>query len=195
MRVALTVGVLWLAVATAAVAGGLIERLRPPGPQVVLATLTAVLVAAGVFVSPVRRWALALDPRVPVALHLTRFVGAYFLVLYGRGELPYSFAVPGGIGDVVVASLAAVLLLTTSPHTPPGRRLYLGWNVLGLVDILAVVATAAREWLADPGSMRPLVMMPLGLLPTFLVPLIIASHVLLFALLRRKASVTDGAPT
>lgn len=194
MRVALIVGVLWLAVATAAVAGGLVERLRPPGPQVVLAALTAVLVGAGVFVRPVLRWALDLDPRVPVTLHLTRFVGAYFLVLYGRGELPYSFAVPGGIGDVVVASLAAVLLLTTSPHTSVGRRLYLGWNVLGLVDILAVVATAAGEWLAEPDSMRPLVTMPLGLLPTFLVPLIIASHVLLFALLCRGRGESDAAP-
>ncbi len=194
MRVALTVGVLWLAIATTAVAGGLIEQLRPPGPQVVLAVLTALLVAAGTFVPPVRRWALGLDPRVPVALHLTRFVGAYFLVLYGRGELPYAFAVPGGIGDVVVATLAGVLLLTTSPHTRVGRRLYLGWNVLGLIDILAVVATAAREWLTDPESMRPLVTMPLGLLPTILVPLIIATHVLLFVLLRRARQVADAAP-
>ena len=126
MRVALLIGTVWLALATAAVAGGLTERLRPPGPQVVLAALTGLLVAAGICLPAVRRWALSLDPRVPVALHLTRFVGAYFLVLYGRGELPYSFAVSGGICDVVVASLAAVLLLTTSPHARAGRRLYLG---------------------------------------------------------------------
>jgi hypothetical protein len=119
-------------------------------------------------------------------LHLTRFVGAYFLVLYGRGELPYAFAVPGGIGDIVVASLAAVLLLTASPHTRGGRRLYLGWNVIGLFDILGVVTAAATQALADPASMRALVVVPLGLLPTFLVPLIIATHILLFVLLLRE---------
>jgi hypothetical protein len=36
--------------------------------------------------------------------------------------------------------------------------------------------------------------MPLGLLPTFLVPLIIATHVLLFVLLRRDRREADAAP-
>jgi hypothetical protein len=51
--------------------------------------------------------------------------------------------------------------------------------VLGLADILFVVATAARLALADPASMAALLRLPLSLLPTFLVPLIIASHVVL----------------
>jgi hypothetical protein len=37
----------------------------------------------------------------------------------------------------------------------------------------------------DPASMQALLVLPLSLLPTFLVPLIIASHVLIFARLRR----------
>jgi hypothetical protein len=59
------------------------------------------------------------------------------------------------------------------------RRAYRAWNVLGLVDILLVVATAARLGIADPESMRPLLRLPLSLLPTFLVPLVIASHVVI----------------
>jgi hypothetical protein len=53
------------------------------------------------------------------------------------------------------------------------------------VDILFVVLTAARLALAEPQSMAALLRFPLSLVPTFQVPLIIASHILLFARLRR----------
>jgi hypothetical protein len=180
------VGIVWLAAALGVGASGLAAELRPPGPQLVLAGLTAALVAAGVFVRPFRRWAMAVDLRAVVALHLTRFVGLYFLVLAARGKLPETFAIPAGVGDVIVAVLAAVLLATVRPAGAWGRRLYLIWNALGLLDILAVVASAAAHGLADPGSMAPLVRLPLSLLPTFLVPLIIASHVLLAVRLARR---------
>jgi hypothetical protein len=70
--------------------------------------------------------------------------------------LPYAFAVPGGSGDMLVALLAIALLATTSPLTVRGRWLYAVWNVVRLVDILFVVATAARLGVAEPGSMRAL---------------------------------------
>jgi hypothetical protein len=114
-----------------------------------------------------------------VALHLTRFVGIYFLVLYGRGELPYLFAVPGGWGDIAVAC-GALLLVVLVPGLEGRSWILMLWNVLGTVDILFVVFAASRLALADPASMSALQRLPLSLLPTFLVPLIIASHVLIF---------------
>lgn len=110
--------------------------------------------------------------------HLTRFVGAYFLYLYRHGALPYEFAVPGGWGDITVASLAVLLLLGGPPRTA-WRRAYAVWNVLGAADILFVVAAATRLWVADAAAMAALLHLPLSLLLTFLVPLIIASHVVL----------------
>ncbi len=117
-----------------------------------------------------------------VAVHLSRFIGIYFLVLYGRGQLPYDFAVKGGWGDITVA-LGAVLLLAV-PGLIERRALVLAWNVVGMLDIGFVVATAARLAAADPSSMRALLRLPLSLLPTFLVPLIIATHVWIFVRLR-----------
>jgi hypothetical protein len=136
-----------------------------------------------------RAWLSEIDARWLVGLHLTRFVGAYFLYLYGQGQLPYTFAVPGGWGDIAVASLAAILLAAGPPRDAWRRSAYIVWNVFGLADILFVVTTAARLAAADPESMAALLRLPLSLLPTFLVPLIIASHVVLGVRLVRQSAV------
>jgi hypothetical protein len=171
--------VLWLAVAVVAGGEGWLEALRPPGPQLVLLILTAGALVATAKLPAVRTWAWSIDFRYLVGLHLARFVGAYFLVLYRRGELPYAFAVPGGWGDILVASAALILLMWGPSTGSQRRRVYRVWNLFGLADILLVVATAARLGIADPESMRPLVRLPLSLLPTFLVPLVITSHVVI----------------
>ena len=176
----------WLAVALFVSASGEVAALEPPWPQVVLLTLTTTTLLAGRFWQPVRDWARMVDVRVLVGLHLCRFVGLYFIRLAARGGLPESFAMPAGVGDAAVATSAAVLLLTGFPETPRLRSAYLVWNVIGLVDIGFVVASAARHGLVDPASMRALLVLPLALLPTFIVPLVIATHVLVFVRLRRR---------
>jgi hypothetical protein len=177
---------LWLGLAVGAGAAGLLQRLGPPLPQVVLLGLTAGLIAAGLGVPVLHSWAVRVDLRAVLALHLTRFVGIYFLALFREGELPFGFAVPGGWGDIVVATLALALLAGGLPRSRPHRLIWLTWNGLGFADLCFVVATAARLALADPGSMRALQRLPLSLLPTFFVPVLIASHVLIAARLVRQ---------
>jgi hypothetical protein len=160
-------------------AAGTVRDLPPRSAPLLVLGLAAAVLAAGWLLPGFRRWLTAVDVRWLVGLHLTRFVGIYFLYLHGQGQLPYAFAVPGGWGDIAVAGLAALLLLAGPPRDAPRRSAYIVWNVLGLADILFVVATAARLVTADPGSMVALQQMPLSLLPTFLVPLIVASHVVL----------------
>jgi len=174
------VGLLWFLVALGLGATGRVASWRPPMPQVVLVGLTVLLLVAFVALARFRRWLRALDLRWLVALHLTRFVGIYFLVVYYRdGALPRAFAVPGGWGDIIVATLAFGLLAAAGELEP--KRWLVGlWNTLGLIDILFVVATASRLALADPDSLNALLRLPLSLLPTFLVPLIIADHVVVF---------------
>jgi len=177
------IALLWLLIAIGVGLSGLLRQVRPPGPQIMLVGLTGALIIAYRISQSFRNWLKGIDPRAVVGLHLTRFVGFYFLWLYGRGELPYRFAVPGGWGDIIVATAAAVILATWPGF---GRRtpVLLIWNIYGLVDILFVVATAAAEGRAAPASMAALLRLPLSLLATFLVPLIIGSHLLIFARLR-----------
>ncbi|MSU23963.1 MAG: hypothetical protein EXS32_09105 [Opitutus sp.] len=179
---------LWFATAVAVGRVSLLQRLPPPAIPGILFGLTALLLYGYFRVAALRAWADALDLRALVLLHVTRFVGIYFLVLYGRGELPHDFAVPGGIGDIVVATLALVVAL--APLGPPLRSRAISiWNVIGLVDILLVAFTAARLNLSDPSQLRALTHLPLSLLPTFLVPLIIASHFVIFNRLARASAV------
>jgi hypothetical protein len=176
----LILGLIWLAAAVAAGASGALLQLRPPAPQLVVLTLTAALVLAGRLWPAFRAWLAGLGWRSVVALHLSRFVGFAFLWFSSQGRLPATFAVPAGVGDIAVAVLAGGLLLAS---TSVARHPWLLWacNLLGLADILMVVANAARHAIQDPASMSELLRLPLSVLPTFLVPLIIASHLLLFA--------------
>jgi hypothetical protein len=176
----------WLLIAIALGAVGVVGMLPPPAPPLILFGLTAAVLAAGWFSARFRAWLLQVDERWLVALHLTRFVGIYFLYLYAQGRLPYAFAVPGGWGDIAVASLATGLLLWGSPRDARRRPAYVAWNLLGLADILFVVLTAARLVSTNPESMAALLRLPLSLLPTFLVPLVIASHVVLGVRLARR---------
>jgi hypothetical protein len=111
---------------------------------------------------------------------LVRFVGFYFLWLYEQRQLPFAFAVLGGWGDIVVATLALALLILR----PRSRVIYQVWNTLGLADILFVVSTATKLALANSASMAALLRFPLSLLPTFIVPLIIFTHVVIFVRLK-----------
>jgi hypothetical protein len=184
-RTVVVAGLAWLLLATAA---GTVSTLPASAPPFAVFGLTALVLAAAWCLGGFGAWLAAIDERWLVALHLTRFVGAYFLYLYAHDELPYAFAVPGGLGDIAVAILAALLLLWGSPRDARRRAAYTAWNALGLVDILFVVVTAARLGLANPPSMAALLRLPLSLLPTFLVPLIIASHVILAWRLWRRAA-------
>jgi len=179
--------VLWLWLFAALAVGRLQLLARLPGPalQGIILALTAALLLAYAKAEGFREWINGLDLRALVLLHVTRFVGIYFLLLYQRGELPYAFAVPGGWGDITVATLA--LLVGLVPMTEGARRHAITiWNVIGFIDILLVVVTAARLGLEDIRQLRALTYLPLSLLPTFLVPLVIATHIMIFLRLRRE---------
>lgn len=150
-----------------------------PALQLVLVSLTLLLLVAYAriawFRSAVRGWPM----QVLVALHISRFVGFYFLALHEEGKLPWAFAVPGGWGDIVVAGLALAVIVIPL-ETRWGRTALAAWNTFGLIDLLLVVGTAALLAMREPMSMLALARIPLCLLPTFLVPILLASHLVIF---------------
>jgi hypothetical protein len=194
----------WLCFALAVGVSGWFRNASAPGVAATVWTLTALTLLACWRIQIVRDWIAIVDLRWLIALHLTRFVGIYFLILGNRGDLPEDFAKPAGIGDITIAVGAVALLLalgrdgaTPSAAIPAwsaaARRLYrmwlLGaWNIWGLIDIIFVAFSALRFGLKDWQAMAPLRQLPLSLLPTFIVPLIIVSHILIFVRLKVDAA-------
>jgi len=176
---------IWFILACIAGYTGALSNVLPP---LIIFTIVAALVIMSFFVGSFRSWICSLSLSSLVAIHLTRFVGFYFLYLYGKGLLPYEFAVYGGWGDIVVAALALILLVLSAESVVKSNVYFFIWNIIGLIDILFVVGTAARLYSANPASLSELTHLPLSLLPVFLVPIIIYSHLVIFYRLRKKSS-------
>jgi hypothetical protein len=177
----------WLFVAFLVGYSGILRTTRLPIPALAMAITLTLLVTLAVR-RDYRARVLGVGVRGLIALHLTRFVGFYFLWLYNHGLLPRDFAVPAGWGDILVATLALILLLAVRPETRSGRMAILVWNILGLADILMVLATGARMVGRDPLLQAGFTSLPLSLLPIFLVPLVIVTHVLIFVWWARTKS-------
>jgi hypothetical protein len=178
----------WICLAAGVGVAGWLERANAPVIAGIVWALTALTLLGCWKVPLLQRWALTVELRWLVLLHVTRFVGFYFFLLCSRGELPFAFAAPAGWGDIFVAALAILLLALSDARD---WRMLIIWNTIGLTDILFVVMTALRLGLEDQQSMHALREFPLSLLPTFLVPLVMASHVLIFfraASLKNKLS-------
>ena len=174
----------WFCIALAIGVGGSFRHARAPVVAVTVWTLPALVLLAGWKIPTFRNWAATVNLRALIALHLTRFVGIYFLILGWHGRLPPGFARPAGVGDIIVASAAIALL--AAPKIRSWPTLVRIWNFFGFIDITFVAFSALRFGLQDWQSMSALRELPLSLLPTFLVPLIIASHVLIFVRLRPR---------
>jgi hypothetical protein len=170
----------WFVLALIVGATRLLATIPPPFPQAVLFFLVILLLVLFWKINVFRNWSLNVGIRILLLVHLTRFVGIYFLILYSSGLLPYDFAVPGGWGDILVAITALIVVIFSPIKGLVGWTVYLIWNLFGFIDILFVVQTAGRLAMADPVSMVSLTKLPLSLLPTFVVPIIIYIHIVIF---------------
>ena len=169
----------WLMIALLVGYTGILRSTPVPMPVFAVA-MTLTLLGWLTIRRNLRDRVLSVGVRVLVALHITRFVGVYFLALYRDGLLPRDFAAPAGWGDIMVATGAIIVLAAFRTDTQTGRTAYFTWNVLGLLDILLVLGNGARMMRADRLLQAGFTSLPLILLPLFLVPIIIVTHVMIF---------------
>jgi hypothetical protein len=115
-----------------------------------------------------------------VGVQLYRALGVIFLILYATDNMPGLFAWPAGVGDITVGLLAPVVALAYArdPQRNVGR--VTTWNVLGIFDLVAAIATSFITSPSTLFSYEPpnelIAIFPLVLIPIYLVPLSLLLH-------------------
>lgn len=152
----------WIAfgLAVPLVLGVLALRLRP-----VAASLTAARTSA-----------------LLTAIQFFRIEGFAFLTLLALHRLPPAFALPAGIGDIVVGLLAPVVAYALWKQ-PQRRALGIAFNILGIADLVTAVSLGVLQ---APGPLQLIISepttvvmseLPMVLIPTFAVPLAMVLHI------------------
>ena len=128
-----------------------------------------------------------------IGVQITRAMGVVFLTLYARGLMPAEFAIPAGIGDVVIGVTAPIVAAILFLNLSFGRMLAIVWNVIGSADlILSIIlgfftSPTPYQLLALNNSNDLLFDFPLALVPTFAVPLSLLLHIFSLRVLIKKA--------
>jgi hypothetical protein len=131
-----------------------------------------------------------------VAAQVYRIGGGIFLVLWADGRLPWQFALPAGIGDVMTGCLAVVVAVLLAQKAPGALRAAYGWCLFGIADLVVAVTMGA---MTSPGRAHLLAFdapnllissYPLVMVPTFAVPLALMLHGLVLLRLRRESAST-----
>lgn len=169
---------LWFAGAVAVGHWLVLQRLAPVAVALVPVALGGVLLIAYFRISALRAWVEGIDVRALILVHVSRLIGVYLLMLQQQGALPRAFAIPAGIGDIVVAVMALPIVFAPLEEDLRRRAIRI-WSVVGLIETLLILVTVARLNLREPGELRLLTELPLSFLPTLLLPLIIATHVII----------------
>lgn len=181
---------LWALCALLLAAAGVVVRL--PRPAIAVLIWSPVLLFAWRYRAggALRRFVDELDLRLPVLFHLVRVLfGVFFLYENELGRVPAAFARVAGPGDIVAGALAIPVLWLVRRPEPLARKLVFAWNLLGLLDILAVFLTAQRLMFIeqDPLLFSAFQRMPYPTLPLLIVPLVIITHGVVFLRLRDRS--------
>lgn len=185
-RIAVASGVIlaaWAIVATMLARRGFFQPpdLTSPPPVGITLALVLIVLTVCLLISPSLRRLLT-NQRNLILLNLWRLVGMVFLMLMANRQMPALWALPAGIGDVIVGATAPWIARRVG--TPRGRQRAITFNLFGMADLVVAVGLGimtspgpAQVFHTTPTS-ELATRFPLALVPTFLVPLAFMLHVI-----------------
>lgn len=188
---------IWLAVVFLLGAAGAFVRHpgTPPIPIFIGATVPLVVFLIAYWGSAAfHAYVLAIDLPLATAIQAWRAGGLGFLALYAHGVLPGVFAWPAGLGDIAIGATApwVALALVRRPGFATSR-VFVVWNLLGILDLVVAVGVGALSSALASGAAGevttgPMAQLPLVLIPVYLVPLFIMLHLAALFQPRRRPS-------
>lgn len=139
----------------------------------------------------------AVPHRFLIGIQFYRTLGIIFIGHYLLGALPAEFALPAGIGDIIVGAVAPVVGYFLATNRRSGKNSVIAWNVFGILDLVVAVACG---FLTSPSPLQSLAMQnpnrlvtafPLVLVPVFAVPLSILLHIASLKRLKTRTQTAD----
>ncbi len=168
----------------------------PPIPLLIGVTVPLVVFFAAYRGSAAfRAFVLAIDLIFATAIQAWRAGGLGFLALYAHGVLPGVFAWPAGLGDITIGITAPwVALAIVRRRDFANSRVFVVWNLLGILDLVVAVSIGALNSAFASGAAgevttAPMAQLPLVLIPVYFVPLFIMLHLTALCQARRHALV------
>ncbi|MEM6821105.1 MAG: hypothetical protein AAF558_04030 [Verrucomicrobiota bacterium] len=126
-----------------------------------------------------------LSQRALIGLQLWRAIGAVFLVEMFRGNLPGIFAWPAGVGDILVALVALLVLwIYRAVKEIPSKSVYIV-ILVGMIDFFfafffGFTSSDSPLHLFSHDFPNQVTVFPTGMIPLYLVPYAIFFHTLSF---------------
>ncbi len=193
---------LWLALVFLLGANGSFVRSpgQPPIPILLGAIVPLIVFGVAYWGWPAfRALVFSADLRLLTAIQAWRAGGLGFLALMVHGILPGSFAWPAGLGDIAIGVTAPWVMraLIRRPAFVVSR-LFVVWNLLGIVDLVVAISTGALSSgvlgeTTGRVTTTPMSYLPLVLVPAYLVPLFVMFHITSLIQARRFSASARSA--
>ncbi|NIZ59524.1 hypothetical protein DL239_00880 [Sedimentitalea sp. CY04] len=127
-----------------------------------------------------------------ISIQSLRLMGGFFLIGWVMGDIPWQFALPAGIGDIMagIAAIQAVRALDRGDAN--AEHLVRRASIIGLLDFvvavsLGIVTSVGFMQLMAFDSPNIINAYPLALFPEYFVPIFIAFQLFSLGALRRRS--------
>lgn len=187
LRPALLVLVAWGALSTFIANQGLYQNSPDAPPFALLAAVALPPILFGLIYarsSSFRAYVLGLDLALLTAMQAWRVIGGMFLVLMTYRLIPSAFALPAGVGDMIVGFYAPFVVYSLVRQADGWRTHLILLNILGLLDFVGAIGFGVMTGNNPLGILRGDVttdafqQLPLSIIPTFAVPAWIIVHII-----------------